>query len=162
MLQKLLGTLSVVAVARSAAWHFSHGAMFLLLLTVANVQLCQAAQNEFELYPSWVRPGPETIVRVKLSDTFDVTKKIYLRLILPKSTVTDFPLASEQVRRRLAEVRIPGPLRRGAYRSELVSEEGVVLASSTHDVKVAATEKPVITAILPKVIYPQLRPGKAA
>jgi len=129
--------------------------MFLLLLNGVNVPLCQAAQNEFELYPTWVRPGPDTIVRVKLSDTFDVTKKIYLRMILPKSTVTDFPLAAEQVRRRLAEVRIPGPLRRGVYKTQLVSDEGVILSSGIHDVKVAATEKPVITSILPKIIYPQ-------
>jgi len=154
MPKNIRGLLSAVAVICSARRHILCCGV-LLLLTTASVLPCMAAQNEFELYPTWVRPGPETIVRVKLSDTFDVTKKMYLRLILPKSTVADFPLPVEQVHRRLAEVKIPGPLRRGTYKSELVSDEGVVLASGMRDVKVAATEKPVITSILPKVIYPQ-------
>ena len=127
----------------------------LLLLGLAAAQPCLAAENEFELYPKWVRPGPDTMVRVKFSDKIDASKKMFLRLTLPKSTITDLPLAGEQVRRGVADVRISGPLRRGTYMAELVNEEGVVLASGPKDVKVAVAEKPVITAIMPKVIYPK-------
>ena len=80
---------------------------------------------------------------------------MFLRLTLPKATITDLPLAGEQVRKRVAEVRIPGPLRRGTYKAELISEEGVVLASGPNDVRVAAADKPVIAGIMPQMIYPQ-------
>lgn len=114
-----------------------------------------ADTNEFDLYPKWVRPGPDTIVRVKLSENIDVNKKLFLRLTLPNATIADLPLVSEQAHRRVADVKIPGPLRRGTYQAELVNEEGVVLASGPKAVTVATSEKPVITAILPKVIYPK-------
>ena len=78
----------------------------LLLLGLVTSPACLAAENEFELYPKWVRPGPDTIVRVKLSDKIDVSRKMFLRLTLPKATITDLPLAGEQVRKRVAGMRM--------------------------------------------------------
>ena len=138
---------------RKAGWLFCCAVVLLICLTALKSGF--AAEGEFELHPKWVRPGPDTTVRVKLSDKIDVSRQMFLRLTLPKSSITDIPLAGEQLRRRVAEVKVPGPLRRGVYKTELVSEEGVVLASGPNDFKVAATEKPVITGIMPMMIYPQ-------
>jgi len=124
----------------------------LLLSGLACPQASRAAG--FELYPKWVRPGPDAVVKVRLPDKIDANRKMFLRLTQAKSAIADLPLAGEQVRRQVVEVRVPGPLRRGFYKAELVSEEGELLASGPNDVMVAAAEKPVITAVLPKVVYP--------
>ncbi|MFZ4856218.1 MAG: hypothetical protein ACOYL3_07460 [Desulfuromonadaceae bacterium] len=117
-------------------------------------QTCLASENEFELSPRWVRPGPDTIVKIMLSDKIDVSRKLFLRF-RSENTITDLPLASEQTRRRVADVKVPGPMRRGSYKTELVNEYGELVASSPKSIHIAATEKPVITTIMPKVIYPE-------
>lgn len=127
----------------------------LLLFGPATVRICLALENEFDLYPKWVRPGPEAVVRVKLPAGIDVNKKLFLRLTLPKMAVTDLPLTGEQARRRVADVKIPESMRRGNYRTELVNEDGIVVATGPQNIKVAAAQKPVISAIMPKTIYPQ-------
>jgi len=139
---------------RKSGWRLFWIAV-LLLAGLATPKSGLAAESKFDLYPKWVRPGPDAIVRVKLANKIDVSNKMFLRLTRSNSSIADLPFAGEQLRKGVAEVRLPGPMRRGTYRAELVSEEGVVLASGPNDVKVAATEKPVITSIMPMMIYPK-------
>ncbi len=122
----------------------------LSLLVLAIAGPCLAAESQFELRPRWVRP--DGIVTVTLGPTVDVSKKIFLRLT-GRADVKDLPLDGEQVRRRLAEIKIPTPMRQGTHKAELVDERGQSLASGP-DIKVAASETPVITAIAPRASYP--------
>jgi len=121
---------------------------------------CPAAENDFEVIPRWVRPGPEATVQIKINKKIDTFKKIFLRLSLRDSndnrtyTIRDLPLESEQASKGLAEVKITSPMRRGIYSAELVGEGNELFASSPENITVAASEKPSITDIMPRVIYP--------
>lgn len=130
--------------------------VLLPLLGLAVARPCLAAENSFDLIPKWVRPGPDTSVSVKFTDGIGEIKKNkgFLRLTLPRHVVKDMPLDNEQMGRGLAEVKIPGPMRRGTYKTELVSEGGKVVARGPEDFKVRASEKPSIASILPSVCYP--------
>ncbi len=127
-----------------------------LLLGLAAPQPCRAEENALRVITPWVRPGPEAAVSVRLPDTLDATGKKYLRLNRQDNKVIkDFPLAEDQVRRGLAEAKVPEPLRWGIYTAQLVSEDGDVLASGDTGIKVAVAQAPVIRAIQPAVAYPK-------
>ncbi len=134
-------------------------AFFLLFLLVSALP-CSAAENDFEVIPRWVRPGPETIVQVKINKKINTNQKIFLRLTSHGSddnhtrAVRVIPLADDQVRRCEAEVKLTGPMRRGTYSAELIGEGNVVFASFSEKITVAASEKPLITDVMPNVIYP--------
>lgn len=123
---------------------------FLLLFGLPGAVPCLAGESRFDLIPKWVRP--DGLVTVRLGGEVDVSKKMFLRLT-GRAEVKDLPLDGAQVRRRIAEIRIPTPLRQGTHKAELVDEGGQSLASGP-DLKVAASEQPVITAIAPQASYP--------
>ncbi len=123
-----------------------------LLLLFAVPWPGRANVNDFELTPKWVRPVEDGIISLRLGPEIEVNKKMFLRLI-GATVVRELPLDSEQLRRRIVEVKIPNDTHKGTYKTELVNEEGKVLASGPN-VKVAASEKPSITKIVPQAIYP--------
>jgi len=145
---------AVMQRAREMSWRRLCLAV-ILFIGLAVAQTCLAAENEFDLNPKWLRPGPEAAVRVKLPAKIDVNRKMFLRLTLRQVPVIDLALTGEQVRRRVADVKIPESLKRGIYSTELVNEDGVLIATGPQKVKVAAAQKPAISAIMPKVAYPQ-------
>ena len=138
----------------SASVHRLISRVLLLLFGLTTCQTAFAAENSFELAPRWVRPGPDTIIKVRLSEKIDVSRQLYLRLSTENSS-TDLPLPLAQSRRRVADVKVTTLLRRGSYITELVSEDGALIAAGSKKIHIAATEKPVITAIMPKVMYPE-------
>lgn len=127
---------------------------FLLVLGSAFGRPCLAAEKTFDLNPLYVRPGPDTVVTIKLAKGVAISKRIVLRLTAPKKPVKDLSLDSEQLARGIAEVKLPGPIRRGTYETALISEDGNVLALGPKNFKVRPSEKPSIVAILPSVAYP--------
>ncbi len=145
----------IISLRESVRKWRSESCVLLLLLGLTLSHSCFAADETFEMHPKWLRPGPDTVAQIKLSDTIDISRKLFLRLTLATATIAEFPLSGDQLSRRLAVVKIPAPLRSGTYRTELVSEEGKLLATGPRDVMVAIAEKPVISAIYPKVIYPR-------
>ncbi|MBI5576465.1 MAG: hypothetical protein HY896_08910 [Deltaproteobacteria bacterium] len=138
-----------------ARWAFL-SLVLLSMFGMAAWNPCLAAEKAFEVTPKWIRPGPDAVVRVNLGGKLDVIKKnkLFLRLTLPNNTVKDFALDREQVRRGVAEARISDHMRRGTYKSELVDEDGKVLARGPEDIRVRGTEKPSIAAVMPGVCYP--------
>jgi len=134
----------------------------LLVLGSAFGRPCLAAEKTFEVIPKiyelnskWVRPGPDTVVTVKLDNDVVINKKVVLRLTATDKPIKDLPIDSEQLRKGVAEVKIPGPMRRGQYKTELVSDDGKVLARGKNDLNVSASEKPIIVAVRPRVAYPR-------
>ena len=147
--------LSIAGRGKSVMKGQIRGPSLTLLLWLLLSHHCFAADDTFELHPKWLRPGPDTVVQIKLPGTIDVNKKLFLRFTVSNATIAELPLSGDQLSRRVAEVKIRGPLRSGTYGTELVSEEGKVLASGPREIRVAIAEKPVISAIYPKVIYPR-------
>lgn len=128
----------------------------ILVIGLVTAQICLAAENEFDLYPKWVRPGPEAVVRVKLPAGIEVNKKLFLRLTRPTPLlVIDLPIIGEQASGRIVNVKIPESMRRGNYKAELIYEDGILIATGSQNIKIAAAQKPVISAIMPKTAYPQ-------
>jgi hypothetical protein len=95
-----------------------------------------------------MRPG-ETL-SLKLLGPVDASKQLLLRLTGPEA-VQDVLLQSEQVRTRVARI-LPPSMKQGTYATEIVTEQGDVLAAGT-PLTVLAPKGPVISRIAPRASY---------
>ena len=135
------------------------GLTLFLFLALAATGLA-AELPQFEVYPPWVRPGPQTVVRLHLANGIEAGG-LFLRLTKTggpdqtASAVIDLPIASDQARRGLIEVKVAS-LARGQYQTELVAGNGQVIARG-QGLRAGAAVAPEIESILPKVIYPTSR-----
>ena len=129
---------------------------FLVVFILTAAQLCPAVETRFDVVPKWVRPGGS--ITVKLGPDVDSGKKMFLRLS-GRATVKDLPLDADQILRRIAELKIPDSMRAGHYETALIGEDGKEFAAPGPRIKIAvsdkATDKPVITDIVPRASYPK-------
>ena len=145
MIGKLLGTIPMSATL-----------MLILYWSLVFVAAspAYAAEIGFEVIPAWVRPG--STVTVKLGPDINTTVKMYLR-ISGRAAVRDFLLDTNQMRKRIIEIKIPGTIRAGIYETSLVDEDGKDLGIVGSRLKIAASDKteerPVINKIVPVASY---------
>ena len=97
--------------------------MLMLLLPLLGLVLPPAfgAESGFEIIPKWVRPGRS--VTIKLGPEVNTATTMFLRLS-GRTAVRDFPLNSDQIHRRVIEVRIPAAMNAGKYETSLVDQDG--------------------------------------
>jgi hypothetical protein len=134
--------------------HSSTGQALLLLALLLCVCVmscpCMADDQAFEISPHWIRPAGT--VAVKFKTPVSEGRKIFLRLAGP--TVKD--LAFQEVRGNVGWITVP-VMRRGVYETELIDENGKSIGSG-EKFKIASSEPPSISEILPRVSY--ARDGK--
>ena len=147
--------LSMIGSYKSVKSWWIQALPLILLLGLIFSRNCLAADETFELHPKWLRPGPNTMAQVKLPATLDTSRKLFLRFTHANDTFTDLPLPGDQMSKRVAEVMIRGPLRSGTCRADLVNEEGKLQSTGPKDIRIAIVEKPAISTIYPKIIYPK-------
>ena len=151
------GSAQLPCLQRPGTAALSLGLALSLFLALAATGLA-AELPQFEVYPPWMRPGPQTVVRLHLANGIEVGGSLFLRLTKTDgpdktaSAVIDLPIASDQARRGLIEIKVAS-LARGQYQTELVAGNGLVIARG-QGLRAGAAVAPEIESILPKVIYP--------
>lgn len=111
----------------------------------------KAAPEVRELSPGALRPGGTLGVRPAAK--VDAAKKLFLRLDGPGPT-EDIPLEATKLERGRFQVVLPKELRQGKYRVQIVDEAGSILHEVVKPLRILATERPVITKVVPHPSYP--------
>jgi len=119
-------------------------------LDVHEVMPVYGRRPSVRISPHWVRPAGTIAVKFKTPVTEG--RKIFLRLAGP--TIKD--LVFQDVRGKVGWVTVPA-MRRGIYEAELIDETGKSIGSGER-LKIASSEPPSVSEILPRVSY--ARDGK--